>query len=216
MTKMTRIAFAFLMVFAICGSSQAAWFLDFEWGLGQDGTQISSGIPGLDFTTTGDYDWLYADITTDNYNVTSDNGSTYGGEWFFVGGDVFAWLGENANVGRIDFANADGSFFTTGYSSSSNFYIEAYDQFDNQLDVAMGGPNFTTSGGTGLEYLTVNSGNNDIAYVLLHDTGNQWLVDNMSGDASEVGDPTIPEPATLFLLGAGLLGSGVIRRKFRK
>jgi hypothetical protein len=213
---MTRIAIAALMVFAISSSSQAAWFLDFEWGLGQDGVQISSGIPGLNFTTTGDFDWLYADITTNNYNVTSDNGSTYGGEWFFMGGDVFAWLGPNANVGRIDFASADGSFFTTGYSSSSEFFVEAYDAFDNLIDATSGPTNWTNSGGTGLEYLTVSSGSNNIAYVLLHDTGNQWLVDNMRGDASDVEDPTIPEPATLFLLGAGLIGSGVIRRKFRK
>jgi hypothetical protein len=132
-----------------------------------------------------------------------------------MSGDVFAWLGMAADVGRIDFLGGDGSFFTTGYCSLSEFYLVAYDAFDNQLDIAVGAPNTTDDGGTGLNYLTVTSVDNNIAYVLMHDTGNQWLADNMSGDASDVEDPSIPEPTTLLLLGAGLLGGGILRKRIR-
>jgi hypothetical protein len=215
MNRLTTIAVAVLLVFALSGTSQA-WFLDFENGAGFDATPIASTIPGLQFTTTDGFDWLYADITTDNYNVQNDDGDMYGSANWFCEGDVFAWLGPNQGDGRIDFLNQDGSYFTTGYSSESTFYLEAYDALDNLIDSDTGPGNTVNNGGSGLDYLTVSSAGNDIAYVIVHDTGNFWLVDNISGDASDVGDPSIPEPATLFLLGAGLLGGGAIRRKFSK
>jgi hypothetical protein len=215
MKRLTTIAAAVLMVFALSGTSHA-WFLDFENGAGSDATPIFSTIPGLQFTTTDGFDWLYADITTDNYNVQNDDGDMYGSANWFCEGDVFAWLGPNQGDGRIDFLSQDGSYFTTGYSSESTFYLEAYDAFDNLIDSDSGPGNTVNNGGSGLDYLTVNSAAFDIAYVIVHDTGNFWLVDNISGDASDVEDPSIPEPATLFLLGAGLLGGGAIRRKLGK
>ena len=129
---------------------------------------------------------------------------------------VFAWLGPNQGEGRIDFLNGDGSFFTTGYCSASNFYVEAYDASNNLLDVAVGAANVDyndNTPGPGQDFLTVSSGAGNIAYVLLHDTGNFWEIDNSSGDATGVVPPTVPEPTTMLLLGSGLLGLGIIRRK---
>jgi hypothetical protein len=214
MMKMTKIAIALLMVFAISGTANA-WFLDFEEGLGFDQTPIASSIPGLQFTTTDGYDWLYGDITTGLHNVSNDLGDVYQSGTYNMEGYVFAYLGPAQGSGRIDFLNKDGSYFTTGYSAGSNFYVEAYDEFDNLLDAASGAPNNDAFGGSSLDYLTVSSASNDIAYVMIHDTGNYWLTDNMSGDASGVPDDEIPEPATLLLLGAGLIGGGILRRKVR-
>ncbi len=197
----------------VCASPSYAWFLNFEWGLGQDGQTIASGVPGLQFTTTDNQNWVYGDITTGGYNVTSDNASTYGTGDYFMSGNVFAWLGPNQGQGRIDFLNEDGSTFTTGYCSASTFYLEAYTAGGTLITSTSGGPNRTIDGGTGLDYLTVTSGSNDIAYVLLHDTGNFWLTDNMSGDATGVNPPsTVPEPITMLLFGSGLLGLGIVRR----
>ena len=215
MTRMSCFALALVAVFAFTGVSHA-WFLDFEWGLGHDWEEISSGVPGLQFTSTGGYDWLYSDVTTNLYNATSDNGNVYGSGEFFMSGDVCAWLGPFQASGRIDFLGGDGSFFTTGYSSMYTFYVEAYDQNNNLVDNTSGPANTMSNGGTGLEYLTVSSASNDIAYVMLHDTGDMWIVDNMSGDAANVDPPGVPEPATLLLLGAGLLVGGIARRKARK
>lgn len=209
-------AVAVLLALSFVGTAQAGWFLDFEWGLGHDEEQVASGIPGLQFTTTGLYDWIYGDITTGAYNVTSDNGNVYGSANYFMSGNVYAWLGPEADVGRIDFLNNDGSWFTTGYCSISSFYLEAYDSNGNLLDSAVGAANTMTEGGTGLNYLSVYSPSNNISYVLLHDTGNYWLADNMSGDASGVNVPDIPEPATLVLLGMGLMGGAIARSRKRK
>jgi len=211
MTKLTKIAVAMLMVFAISGTANA-WLLDFEDGLGQDGVPIASSIPGLQFTATGGYDWVYGDATTGNWNV-SNNVDIFGGNWNMEG-YVFAWLGSNQGSGRIDFLNQDGSFFTTGYNSYSTFYVEAYDATDNLIQAVSGPANTQAQGNYQLDYLTVSSASNNIAYVMIHDTGDQWLTDNMSGDASGV--PDIPEPATLLLLGAGLIAGGIARRKARK
>jgi len=210
--KLARVLFALVAILAMTGTSHA-WFLDFEWGLGNDGGVIASGVPGLQFTTTDGQDWRYADITTDGYNVTSDNGSSYGtGNWN-MSGDVFAWLGTSQGSGRIDFLNQDGSFFSTGYSSAHTFYLEAYDAGGALLDQAIGAANTQADGGTSLDYLTVSSMAGNIAYVMVHDQGNFFLVDNMRGDASAVYDPSIPEPATLALFGLGLLGAGARLRK---
>ena len=106
MTKLVKILLTTAMVFVMAGGANA-WFLDFEWGLGHDGETIASGVPGVQFTTTDGQDWMYGDINTGIYNVTSDNGSTYGTGRYNVGGDVFAWLGTSQGQGRIDFLNQE-------------------------------------------------------------------------------------------------------------
>ena len=53
-----------------------------------------------------------------------------------------------------------------------------------------------------------------IDYIVLHDTGNYWIVDNMSGDTT--GIPGVPEPATMLLLGLGLVGLAGVRKKIQK
>jgi len=214
MMKMTKIAVALLMVFAISGTANA-WFLDFEEGFGFDGTPVASSIPGLQFTTTDGYDWIYADITTGIYNVTNNLGDVYGTGRYNMEGYVCTYLGTSQGSGRIDFLNQDGSYFTTGYSSASDFYLEAYDASNNLLAATSGPANTQWEGGTSLGYLTVSSASNNIAYVIVHDTGNYWIADNMRGDASGVPDDEIPEPTTLLLLGAGLIGGGILRRKVR-
>jgi hypothetical protein len=212
-----RASLAGMMVLCFAATSHA-WFLDFEWGLGQNWTTIGSDMPGLDFTAGGDDSWLYADISTGMYNAQNNLGDWYGsGEWFMED-QVFAWLGPHHDAGRIDFENKDGSFFTVGYNSFFDFYVEAYDEFDNLIDVAVGPPNTMSFGGDGLDFLTVTSASANIAYVKLHDHGDMWLVDNMSGDASGVDleESQIPEPTTLLLLGTGLMAGGLIRYRFRR
>jgi len=124
---------------AILGQTDtSSWFFDFESGIGHEGEAIPSGVPDFQFTTTDGNDWVYADITTDNYNVVSDTCGVHGGGTFSVKGCVFAWLGASGDLGRVDFLNGDGSWLRLGYSTSSTVYLTAYDQFGNLVDSTQG------------------------------------------------------------------------------
>ena len=210
--KLSRILLVLFATVILTGTSNA-WMLDFEWGLGHDYEQIQSGIPGLNFAS----DMFYADAVNGSWNFSSDNGGEWGSGEFWIGGNVAAHAATNG-IGRIDFASADGSWFTTGYTAASTFYVEAYDAFDNLLDVATGVGNtrYYHGNSVGMGYLTVSSASNNIAYVVLHDGGYGWVTDNMSGDASGVSDPAIPEPATMTLFGLGMLGMATLRKRFKK
>lgn len=207
------LAVAIIMLFGMASVS-GAFYMNFEEGLGNDGGNIV-GIPGVTFTNSADLPWVYADITTGNYNVTSvDTGATYGTARYNMYGDVAAWLGTSGSWGRIDFDDMNGTWFQTGVSTATDFWLEAYDASDNLLDTATTGPCTQWEGCTDMVWLRVDapSGTN-IAYVILHDTGNYWEVDEMTGDMA--GGVPVPEPATLFLLGAGLLGIGAARKRIK-
>ena len=141
--------------------------MDFEDGI--DRNVIRSSIPGLFFTTTQGYDWIYADIRTGEYNVRAYMDGTYE-----CNGDFFAWLGENQGMGRIDFTGATTESVSFAYSSEKEMYLEAYSS-DGKLIDSGSGPGNTETGR--LDRLSITGTN--ISYVLVHDQGNFWLVDDL-------------------------------------
>jgi hypothetical protein len=212
MKYLSVLGLALVLVFGLASQSYGQWFLNFEWGLGHDYEWIQSGIAGLDFAS----DMFYADATTNGWNFSSyDLGLEWNSGYYWMEGYVAAHASSNG-IGRINFDNADGSWFTTGYCAGNPFYLEAYDINDNLIDVASGAANrrYLEGNDDGLDYLTVSSASNNIAYVILHDGGYYWVADNMSGDASGVNP--IPEPGTLLLLGTGLFGLGAFRFRRKK
>lgn len=137
-------------------------FMDFEKGI--DGKVVSSTIPGMNFTSTGGFHWIYTDVSTHNYNYP----------YYWVNGNVGVWLGDQQGSGRIDFTGATATSFAISYSSYSPIYLEAYDKNNNIIDSAFCEANV----GTGKTNQLSVSGEH-IAYVLIHDSGNFWVADDI-------------------------------------
>ena len=142
-------------------------FMDFENGVDQ--LPIRSTIPGMAFTTTMGYDWIYGDIRTGGYNV-----NPYGSRAYECHGNVFAWLGPNQGSGRIDFTGATAGSISMLTSTAYGTYLDAYDSSGNLLGRSFAGGNIYT--GTMSETKVIAS---NIAYVIVHDSGNYWLIDDL-------------------------------------
>ena len=153
-------------------------FMDFEDGI--DAAIISSSIPGMEFTTTYGIDWRYGDIRTEKYNVYP-----YGHQGYETNGNCFAWLGVTGDVGRIDFTEGTATYLSVLVSTESGLSIDAYDS-DGNLLASSGWAESNTHTRT-FTRLTVEAP--EMAYVLIHDTGNYWLIDDLCTDA-----PGAPSP----------------------
>jgi len=188
--------------------------ITFEEGLGQDGTAINNQYTGISFVgATNGLPWLYSDASTGFYNASSwPSGQILGGEGdYWIDGQVCAWTGEAGANGKIVLTAADATYFQLNYSSYSTLYLEAFDSAGNLITTDSGPANlrFTDNNPNGPGTLRVEAPAGDaIASVLVHDTGNYWVVDNVVTDATgivQLPSPT-PEPSTLVSLATGMLG----------
>jgi hypothetical protein len=158
-------------------------FLDFEGGI--DGIQIESTIPSLKFTTTSGLNWQYGDVRTGAYNV-----NPYGTKDYETRGNFFAWLGTTGDAGRIDFLGGGATYCSVLVSTSSGVQIDAYNS-ENTLIATSGRAGNNLATGT-VTRLTVDApAGQAISYVIIHDTGNYWLMDDLCTDANKA---VIPVP----------------------
>ncbi|MDO8588214.1 MAG: PEP-CTERM sorting domain-containing protein [Armatimonadota bacterium] len=195
------------LLFCVLGASSA--FADisynFESGLGHNAEAIGA-TSGLIFSVVGGGNVQFADINSGWYSVTSDNGKTYENGEYFLSGDVAGYVSNLSDRAKVSFEFGTASWFTVGYSSEYQFVLEAYDSSDGLLISTTGAANTKSLGGTGLAYLTVS--HTDISYVVLHDQGGYWLMDNITTDA-----PSVPEPGSCAMLLSGLAGLALRRRR---
>ena len=195
-----------VMMVLVLHATSYAFLVDFEDGV--DGANVND-ILGVSFLSFNGFEPLYADCRAGLYNCFSDDlGYGNGSQNYHHYGNFTVWAGPQADAQgvKVDFTNNDGTWFTTGYSSFSNFTLEAW-LTDGSMVSTLGAAN---TGGP-MQFLTVNATSGlFIDYLVLHDTGNYWIVDNMSGDASGVNP--VPEPTTLFLLGIGVIGILALRK----
>lgn len=189
--------------------------LTFEEFLGHDTQPIATYYSGITFeAASSGQDWIASDITTGLYNGSSWPSGWGGGEYWLYD-YACAWTGIPGDDGKIGFGNQDATFVEVGYSAYEAgqgiaIYLEAYDSGGNLLDSDSGVSNlrYIDNNPNGPGMLRVDwDGFNSIAYVLIHDTGNFWIADNISTDATGI----IPEPVTFALLGLG--GLFLRRRK---
>lgn len=143
-----------------------------------DTTDLTSGtISGLQFTTTGGYTWVVGDWATGKYN------GKYPAGGYTSGGTRWAWLGPNQGAGRIVFPKGPASFFSLLVSTNTPVSLDTYDQYDNLL--ATTGPAPYTYGTGHMTELKVTRAKADMAYVVVHDRGNYFLVDEICTNAAQ-------------------------------
>lgn len=156
--------------------------------------------------------------STGNYNISSaPSGTQYGSGEYWIYGDVgvTSALDNSGNDGKISFDNEDATYVSIAYCAANTFWLEAYDTNGNLLDTDSGAANlrYANGNGAGPGSLTVNwDGTNYISYVIVHDAGNFWVIDNVETDASGIAS-VIPLPSASALAGLGLLGLGTRRRR---
>jgi hypothetical protein len=156
--------------------------------------------------------------STNNYNISSaPSGTVYNGGYYWIYDDVgvTSALDNSGNDGKVSFDNEDATYVTIAYCAESTFWLEAYDTNGNLLDTDSGAANlrFFNGNEAGPGSLTVNwDGVNYISYVIVHDTGNFWVIDNLDTDATGL-STVIPLPSAAGLAGVGLFCVGAHRRR---
>ncbi|HUE89853.1 MAG TPA: hypothetical protein VMO26_27565, partial [Vicinamibacterales bacterium] len=108
---------------------------------------------------------------------------------------------------RADFDTAVNSV-SLWYTSASLFYIDAYDAFGSLIGTAGGAGNYGTN-----SFLQVTSLTANIAYVIMHDSGNYFTIDDFTSDSTSGLPSSVPERGeTLFLLSIGVAALIASRR----
>ncbi len=164
--------------------------MTFEEFLGQDGVPIGSFYPGVRFEalTPGGEDWIVFDPTSKPegaiYNVSSwPSGQQWGDGNYWMYGYVTTWTSQPGAGGKIIFENAGTVFVELGYCCATHLTLTAYDANDIAIDSDIGLANlrFTNDNDFGPGTLRVDApSGNLISYVIIHDEGNLWTVDNIS------------------------------------
>jgi len=176
------------------GAPAQGVLVTFEEGVGNDGGIINTQYSGITFqSATSGFPWYYSDVTTGNYNASSwPTGQSWGTGNYWINEFAAAWTSVAGDDGKIAFDNQDATFVQINYSSYSAFYLEAYNAGDVLLDTDMGPANLRflhgNGGGPGTVRVDAPPGET-IAYVLVHDSGNYWIVDNVLTDATGIQTP---------------------------
>jgi len=171
----------------VCKNPNTDTFIGFEDGVNYD--PITTQYSGVVFSpvTTG-AEWKYGDVSAGTW--------TYPLYW--CNGNFWASLegapGFPGATGRIDFPNG-ANYVSVLESGGSPTLLEAYDASGILIDSA--GPTIDNRGSSTFDRLTVEG--NGISYVLIHDTGQFWVIDDLCTDATGTHPINAPEFPSVFL-----------------
>ncbi|MBL8763124.1 MAG: hypothetical protein JNM07_02505 [Phycisphaerae bacterium] len=198
---------------ALAGAAQADILMTFE-DIPGDVQAVNTFYSGVTFgSSSSGSPMVTRRASTGNYNISSWPSGTGGGDyWIYDDVGVTSALDNSGNDGKISFNNQDATYVEVGYCvQSSNFYLEAYRADGTLIDSDTGPANtrFTAGNGAGPGTLRVDwNGTDHIAWVIVHDTGNFWVIDNVKTDASGVStNVPLPTAAGLGFAGVGLMAA---------
>ena len=148
--------------------------IDFEEGVNSYDPIVCTDH-GITFETVdGGRPWVYGCMDGD-LNLRNETHSYLGGS-YIVNGYAGAWCGIYGNGGKITFDNPVGHVSCLA-SMNSNLIMEAFDSNDNEVvNSTWAIDNVVTHKFT---RLSVDRAECDISYVIIHDTGNKWIIDDL-------------------------------------
>ncbi len=159
---------------------------------------VGTHYAGLQFSQ----EWRGADCTAGWYDCLG---------WPPHSPPKFAWTWGSSS-GRIDFLDAPvsqvGAWFCT---SSHTVYLEAYDAADNLLTSG-----FVSSGFGYNAYLSVTDPQCRIRYVVIHDMGSGWWLDDFDYTLCASRPPPIPSVSQWGAIGMGTVMAGMLVWKMRR